>query len=366
MNLLETSEQPDWSSVAQPAAYYGTVETYPSGDDGCFVSYYCLLAGAARRSEQGEEVKLALRNFGLPDAQQLANALPAPATAAEASPQMPAFVELQLQGGPPATAVAGDDAGDAPREPVCKDSAPQPVCAADGSAGAGASQEPPSTADASQPVSTASSSQEPAIAPRSTEPAAEGKLPEPAAERQPREQRPELAAEEQRSEPPSAPPPGDAFPASVSTGSAPQPVCAPLFTLRDARKLALACTGRSDLLLIRAAYESCLATHMSGYENGGERLVTAICAEQEWQPWIAVRYQEWIGPGIVGCYWQFRSRRSSSRACFGRKPAREGEERQQRLDLIAVRADCSLLELHPGTQWKTTPPPVLWGMGFVP
>ena len=118
-------------------------------------------------------------------------------------------------------------------------------------------------------------------------------------------------------EPASARPPCDAFPESGSTGSAPQPVCAPCFTLRDAQKLARAATGTRDLQGIRAAYELFLQMHETGYEVGGQQLVSAPCPELDWQLWFAVRFREWVEPGIERCYWQFRSKCSNTRTRFG-------------------------------------------------
>ena len=83
------------------------------------------------------------------------------------------------------------------------------------------------------------------------------------------------------------------------------------FTVPQARRLATVLRQRGnsgDHVAMRAAFEAVTQAHETGYERG--KLWSEPCAERLWKSWIAARYENFIGDGIVSCEWHSVSARA--------------------------------------------------------
>ena len=125
-----------------------------------------------------------------------------------------------------------------------------------------------------------------------------------------------------------------------------------LFTKKDAIKLMLQQTGQRDHEAILAELEHLVKQSPLGSVG------SVPCRPELWQPWVAVRYIDWIGPGMLRAFWQFRSVKDPERGLCG-SVAKPGDERQLRLDLICVRSDRRLVLLHPGKKPRLSTEPEL-------
>ena len=54
-------------------------------------------------------------------------------------------------------------------------------------------------------------------------------------------------------------------------------------------------------------------------------------------------------------FWVFRSKKDGNRGLSGEIPRARHGEMQQRLDLILLRTDCTLVVLHPGGKREVPP-----------
>ena len=118
-----------------------------------------------------------------------------------------------------------------------------------------------------------------------------------------------------------------------------------VFTLAQSRMMLMQQTGTRDHQAILAELEN-IMEHCRA---------PCLCKPELWQPWVAVRWSEYIGPGIARAYWQFRSIEDPER------------HKRMRLDLILVRTDGHLVLLHPGQKPRlSTTPEVVDSGSFVP
>ena len=108
-------------------------------------------------------------------------------------------------------------------------------------------------------------------------------------------------------------------------------------------------TGTRDHQAILAELENVME------HCGATAALPGLCKRELWQPWVAVRWSAYIGPGIARAYWQFRSMEDPER------------DQRTRLDLILVRTDGHLVVLHPGQKPSlSTKPEVVASGSFVP
>ena len=139
----------------------------------------------------------------------------------------------------------------------------------------------------------------------------------------------------------------------VEPGSVAQPVEpvpeGDVFTLAQSRMMLMQQTGTRDHQAILAELENVME------HCGATAAPPGFCKRELWQPWVAVRWSEYIGPGIARAYWQFRSMEDPER------------DKRTRLDLILVRTDGHLVVLHPGQKPSlSTTPEVVAAGSFVP
>ena len=68
-------------------------------------------------------------------------------------------------------------------------------------------------------------------------------------------------------------------------------------------------------------------------------------------------YPECMAPGVQAAFWCFRSQKDGNRCHWGAIKCAKGIPMQQRLDLILLRTDSTLVVLHPGGTMKGSAKP---------